>query len=70
MAAKNKRRGRAQMTRPGDFIYWMASLLLGLVAVLVVWSSAFNADHGEPVIPVIPLLFAASIWLLARLFRS
>lgn len=58
------------MTRPGDLFYWMASLLLGLVTLLVVWSSAGNADHGEPVIQVIPLVFAGSIWLLARLFRS
>jgi hypothetical protein len=58
------------MTHPGDIFYWMASLLLGLVVVLVIWSSAFNADHGEPVIPMIPLLFAGSIWLLARHFRS
>jgi 4-hydroxybenzoate polyprenyltransferase len=57
------------MTHPGDLFYWMASLLLGLVVILVIWS-AFNADHGEPVIPMIPLLFAGSIWLLARHFRS
>jgi hypothetical protein len=57
------------MTHPGDIIYWMASLLLGLVALLVVWSFAFNLDRGEPVIQVVPLLFAGSIWLLARLFR-
>jgi hypothetical protein len=47
----------------------MASLLLGLVALLVVWSFAFNAERGEHVIQVVPLLFAGSIWLLARLFR-
>jgi hypothetical protein len=58
------------MAHPGDLFYWMASLLLGLVTLLVVWSSAFNADHGEPVVQVVPLLFAGSIWLLARLFRS
>jgi hypothetical protein len=58
------------MTHPGDLFYWMASLLLGLVTLLVVWNSAGNADHGEPVIQVVPLLFAGSIWLLAGLLRS
>ena len=58
------------MAHLDDLFYWMASLLLGLVVLWVIWSSAFEAENGEPIIQVIPLLFAGSIWLLARLFRS
>jgi hypothetical protein len=58
------------MTHLGDLFYWMASLVFGLVMLLVIWSSAFNADHGEPVIQIIPLVIAGSIWILARLCRS
>jgi TRAP-type C4-dicarboxylate transport system permease small subunit len=58
------------MTHPGDLFYWMASLLLGVVTLMVVWSSVVRVDHGQPIIQIVPLAFAGFIWLLARLFRS
>lgn len=58
------------MARPRDFFYWTASGVVSLIVLWVVWSYAFNANNGEPIIQVVPLLFAGAIWLLARLFRS
>jgi hypothetical protein len=59
-----------KMAHPGDLFNWTAGLLLGLVALWVVWSFTFSSGNGEPIIQVVPLLLVGSIWLLARLFRS
>ena len=58
------------MARPGDIFCWTASVVVGLIAFWVVWDYVVNANNGEPIIQVVPLLFAGAIWLLARLFRS
>ena len=36
----------------------------------VVWAYVYNAEKGEPVVDVVPLLLAGAIWLLARLGRD
>lgn len=56
--------------RPEDVVYKTASLVAGLIALWAVWSCIDNAERGNPVIQVVPLLFAAAIWLLARLGRD
>ena len=58
------------MARMGDVLYWMASVVAVVITLWVVWSYFVNADNGEPIIQVVPLLFAGTIWLLARLCRS
>jgi len=58
------------MERPGDIFYWTANVVVGLVVLWVVWSYVFNADRGEPILQIVPLLLAAAIWLLARLGRT
>lgn len=44
----------------GKIIYWMATLIAGLIIVSVAWS---YVEQGEPIIPIVPLLFAVAIWL-------
>ncbi len=58
------------MTRPGDVLYRMASIVAVLIALWVVWGYLYDAQEGEPVIQVVPLLFAGAIWLLARFGRD
>ncbi len=58
------------MARLGDLFYWTASVVVILIALWVLWSYVVSVDNGEPIIQIIPLLFAGAIWLLARLFRS
>jgi hypothetical protein len=57
------------MEHPGDVFYWAASVVAGLITLWVVWSYVFNADKGEPIVQIVPLLLAGAIWLLARLGR-
>jgi hypothetical protein len=57
------------MEHPGDVFYWTASAVAALVALWVVWSYVSNADNGEPILQIVPLLLAGAIWLLARLGR-
>ena len=47
----------------GKIIYWAATLLAGLIIVSVAWSYLYNVEQGEPIIPIVPLLFAGAIWL-------
>ncbi len=44
-------------------IYWTATLVAGLIVAWVVWGYVSNAEAGEPVFPIVPLLFAGVIWL-------
>jgi len=52
------------MARAGDFFYWTANGVVGLIVLWVVWGYVFNTNNGEPIIQVVPLLFAGSLWLL------
>jgi hypothetical protein len=57
-------RGASKMDIRGkDFVCWMASGVALLIVAAVVVDYFINAGKGEPVIPVIPLLFAGAIWL-------
>ena len=47
----------------GKGIYWSATFIAGLILVSVAWSYVYNVEQGEPVIPIVPLLFAVAIWL-------
>ncbi|MGB8826821.1 MAG: hypothetical protein WCD25_26095 [Pseudolabrys sp.] len=47
----------------GKIIYWTATLIAGLIIVSVAWSYVYNVEQGEPIIPIVPLLFAVAIWL-------
>jgi hypothetical protein len=58
------------MARPGDILYRMASIVAGLMALWAVWGFVYDAEKGELLIQVVPLLFAGAIWLLARLGRD
>jgi hypothetical protein len=58
------------MLRPGQFLYQTASVIAGLIALWAVWGYVYNAEKGEPVLDVVPLLLAGAIWLLAWLSRD
>jgi protein-S-isoprenylcysteine O-methyltransferase Ste14 len=50
--------------RLGEFLYWTATIVAGLIVLLVVANYAYNADKGESIIRTIPLLLAGAIWLV------
>jgi hypothetical protein len=63
-------RSESEMLRPGQFFYHTASVIAGLIALWVVWGYIYDAEKGEPIVQVVPLLLAGAIWLLAWLGRD
>jgi hypothetical protein len=55
--------------RLGEALYWTATIFAALIVVWVVWGSMYDISRGEPIIPVVALLFAAAIWLVGRTCR-
>lgn len=47
----------------GEVIYWAATIIAGLIVVLVIWGYLSNIAEGDPVISIAPLLLAGAIWL-------
>lgn len=47
----------------------MGSTTIADLLVLWVWSYAFNADRGEPIIQIAPLAIAGVIWLAGWSYR-
>jgi hypothetical protein len=49
--------------RWGEICYWAGTIIASLLVLWVLWGYAFNADRGEPIIQIIPLVLAGAIWL-------
>ena len=49
--------------RLGRFIYWLATMIAGVLVVWVVWGYVYTSIRGEPLISIVPLLLAGVIWL-------
>ena len=54
----------------GGAIYWMATIIAGLIVAWVVWSYVSNAGEGVPIILIVPLLLAGAIWLAGWACRN
>jgi len=64
-------RGESKMdARWGKIIFLAVTAIAVLIAGVVVVGYASNAGKGWPVIPVIPLLIAATVWLGGWAFRN
>jgi hypothetical protein len=48
----------------GVFLFWTATIIAGLIVVWELWGYVYDAERGEPIIWIAPLLFAAAIWLV------
>ncbi len=57
-------------TSLGDLLYRTASMLAGLIIVLVAIISFYNISEDVPIIPVVPLVIAGVIWLIGRSCRA
>ena len=61
------RRGRTEPmtpdTRWGESFYSAGTIIAGLLVLWVLWSYVFDADRGEPIIRIAPLVLAGVIWL-------
>jgi uncharacterized membrane protein len=50
-------------------VYWMTTIVAGLIVVVVLAGYFSNAAAGEPVIPIAALLLAGAIWLIGWVCR-
>ena len=57
------------IARWGEFVYRIAAMLAGIIAVLAVLNYVYDANRGEPIIPIIPVLLAGVIWLIGHACR-
>jgi hypothetical protein len=55
--------------RWGKVLYWNATILAGLVAMLAAASYHSNAVEGDPIVPITALLLAGVIWLIGWICR-
>jgi hypothetical protein len=54
----------------GRFIYWLATMIAGVLVVWVVWGYVYTSNRGEPLILIVPLLLAGAIWLAGWVCRK
>jgi hypothetical protein len=55
--------------RWGEYLYRVATILAGLIALLVMANYFYDANRGEPILLIVPLLLAGTIWLIGRFCR-
>jgi len=55
--------------RWGGYLYRETTILAGLIALLVIANYFYDANRGEPIMLIAPLLLAGVIWLIGRSCR-
>lgn len=50
----------------GNFLYWAATIIAGLIVLFDVSNFFESYSQGDPVIPIAGLVFAIIIWLIGR----
>jgi hypothetical protein len=56
--------------RLGQFLYWLATIIAGVLVAWVVWGYISDMERGEPIIRIFPLLLAGVIWLAGWVCRK
>jgi hypothetical protein len=56
--------------RLGAILFLMAAIVAGLIVAWVVWGYVSGLSNGEPIIRIVPLIFAGAILLLGWACRS
>ena len=54
----------------GDAIYWLATVVAGLMVVFIVGDLAIGWGQGRPILRVFALLIAVVVWLIGWGCRS
>ena len=54
----------------GRALYWTATIIAGLIVVMVVAGYMSNADEGVPFISIAALMLAGAIWLVGWTSRN
>jgi hypothetical protein len=53
----------------GQFLFWLATIIAGVLVVWVAWGYVYTSNRGEPIISIVPLLLAGVIWLAGWVCR-
>lgn len=53
----------------GETLYRTTTIIAGLLVAWAVWGYVYDVDRAEPIIRIVPLLLAATIWLVGRACR-
>ena len=56
--------------RLGQFLFWLATIIAGVLVAWVVWGYVYTGNRGEPLILIVPLLLAGAIWLAGWVCRK
>jgi hypothetical protein len=59
-----------EMASLGEFLFWLATTIAGLIAALVLWEFVDDFQRGHPIIQYHTLLIAGVIWLLGWVSRQ
>jgi hypothetical protein len=54
----------------GWFFYWTATIVAGLIVMVVIVGYVSNASEGVPFISITPLALAGAIWLTGWFCRN
>jgi hypothetical protein len=54
----------------GRVLYWIATIIAGLIVVVVVAGYMSNAGEGVPFISITALILAGAIWLAGWICRN
>jgi hypothetical protein len=54
----------------GQFLFWLATIIAGVLVAWVVWGYIYDMERGEPIIRIVPLLLAGVIWLAGWVCRK
>ena len=55
--------------RWGEYLYRGATILAGLITLLVMANYFYDSSTGEPIMRIVPLLLAGATWLIGRSCR-
>ncbi len=50
-----------------QFVYHWATIVAGFIVLATVINFIYKFSIGQPIVPFVPLLVAAAIWLVGRL---
>ena len=55
--------------RAGNILYWLATIVAGLIVIFVIAELAISWAQGLPILRIFALLTALLVWLMGRICR-
>ena len=61
---------RGQTLSAGRTLYWLATIIAGVIVVLVIADVFISWAQGAPIVRIIALIAAAAVWLIGCICRA